>query len=117
MQRECALGIVKEQLKKLHITLEPETEDIHMNLLYSRQNYDTKYRDWIKQIIQQNQLYKIYNQKKLEEILWKKWAEIVYFEFRKRKGLSSLKVLKECSPKHYKYFLVIYKERSKRNID
>lgn len=82
LQHECTLGIIQEQLNKLDIKLVEKNENIHVNLLFERQRYDLKYKKWIKYIIKQNKKYHVYNEKKLKNILWKKWAEITYFGIR-----------------------------------
>ena len=89
-QREFALNNMKEQLKELNIELPKEYEHIHENFLFSRCSYNLEYKKWLLLIIKQNKMHHIYNQKKLEKILWRKWVEISYFEIRSQKNLLKL---------------------------
>ena len=111
-QRLFALNNIKEQLKKLSIELPKEYEHIHENFLFSRCPYSIEYKKWIMLIIKQNQKYHVYNQKKLEQILWRKWVEISYFEIRTQKNLLKLiKCIAEIPISYMGQLLLIKKER------
>lgn len=94
LQGKIAMQIMQEQLDKLHLDLSEEYADIHKDFLFSRKPYDIRCKKWIKTLLTQNKKYKIYNQKKMKNILWKKWAEISYFGIAKqKKPVSILKIL------------------------
>ncbi len=112
VQTECAKNIMAEQLSWLGLKLPDDWENIHWGLLTGRKPYDLKIKAWIERIIEHNKIYKVYNQVKLEKTLWNKWAETVYFEIFKAKGLNKLKVLFTLPVKYYPVLLKIRKERS-----
>lgn len=73
VQEDCARRIMQEQLDKLHLSLTPETEKIHMYLMSRRGvKYDISIKKWLQQIIDANKKYMVYDQKILERILWNK---------------------------------------------
>ena len=104
LQKNIAIQIMQEQLDNLHIKLDEESTDIHKDFLFSRKPYNVKYKNWIKTLLIQNRKYKIYNQKKMRKILWKKWAEISYYGIAKaKKAKSVFKIAMHISPMHYFY--------------
>ena len=115
-QAECALNIMKEQLKELHLELPEELEAFHGNLLTQRKAFDLKYKKWLKLIISQNKKYKVYDSEKLEEVLWKKWAEITYFGLRKQKSVFGiLKIIFSYPVSKMKFLLDIKKQRARQD--
>ncbi len=92
LQKNIAIQIMQEQLDKLNIKLDKEYANIHKDFLYSRKPYDIKCKKWLKMLLAQNKKYKVYDQRKLETILWKKWVEISYFGLAKQK--NPFKILK-----------------------
>ncbi len=114
-QRDCTILNMKEQLESLHVELTSEYEDIHYNFLLKRQPYDLRYQKWLETIILQNKKYKIYGQKKLEEILWGKWVETSYFALTKERNLLKIiKILFNIPLKYWGEILVIKRKRVKR---
>ena len=115
-QAECALNRMKEQLKELHLELPEELEAFHGNLLTQRKAFDLKYKKWLKLIISQNKKYKVYDSEKLEEVLWKKWAEITYFGLRKQKSVFGiLKIVFSYPVSKMKFLLDIKKQRARQD--
>ena len=115
-QEECVIGIIQEQLNELHICLDEESVVIHPGLLNQRKEYTLYIKKWIKKIISQNKKYKIYNQKKLENILWCKWAEISYFALAKeRNPFNMIKILMGIPLKYWGELVKIRKSRTKKD--
>ena len=112
-QRNIALQIMQEQLKKIGLDLTDEYSEIHRDFIFSRKPYDLKINSWIKKIIEHNKIHRVYNQKKLEKTLWNKWAESVYFELFKAKGLGKIKVLLTLPIRYYPELIKIRKHRKK----
>lgn len=92
LQKNIAVQIMQEQLNKLNMNITDENSDMHRDFLFVRKPYDVKYKKWIKTLLIQNKKYKVYNQKKLKDILWIRWAEISYFGLATQKNL--IKILK-----------------------
>lgn len=93
IQTECAKNIMAEQLSWLGLKLPEDWQTIHYGLLTGRKPFDLRYKKWIKTIISHNRKHKVYNHKKLRNILWAKWTEIVYFELAKTSSFKKIKVL------------------------
>lgn len=114
LQDECAKNIMAEQLAWLGLDLPEDWENLHWGLLTGRKPYDLRYRKWIKTIIKANKKHKVFNHKKLKNILWSKWTETVYFEFVKTKKLSVILSLPLfCYPKLFE----IKKARSSKEVN
>lgn len=116
IQEQCAINIVQEQLDKLHLKLTDATRPIHMHLMVRKGiRYDIAIKKWLKQIIEANKKYKVYDQKILEKVLWNKWAEICYYGLAQRKGiLNKIKVALSLNVKYYPKLFKIRKERKNR---
>ncbi len=116
LQKNIAIQIMQEQLDNLHIKLDEDYADIHKDFLFSRKPYDIKCKKWIKILLAQNKKYKVYNQKKLKKILWKKWTEISYFGLVKAKNINvALKIAFQISPKYYLQLVYYWIIRKRRN--
>lgn len=115
-QYACAVMNMKEQLERIGIGLTKEEEKIHYNFLSKRQPYDLRYKKWIETIISNNLKYKECNPDKLEEVLWKKWAETSYFALAKeRKPLNIAKIAINVPFSYWGEFLKIRKSRVKKD--
>ncbi len=90
LQNNIAIQIMQEQLDKLQLDLNEDYADIHKDFIYARKPYDIKCKKWIKILLAHNKKYKVYNQKKLRIILWKKWAEISYFGLATQKNTAAI---------------------------
>lgn len=112
LQKNTAIQIMQEQLNKLHIEPDEEYSNIHMNFLFSRKPYDIKCKKWIKILLAQNNKYKIYDQKKMKNILWKKWVEISYFGLAKQR--NPVKILKILFNIPFVYIPCLFKIRKHR---
>ncbi len=114
LQRKIAIQIMQEQLVKLHIELSEEYEDIHKDFLFGRKPYDIKIKKWIKTLLIQNRKYKIYDQKKMKKILWKKWAEISYYGIAKAPKIGvAIKIAMNISPAYYFQLFRLWRTRRK----
>lgn len=115
VQTECAKNIMAEQLAWLGLELPEDWEKVHLGLLTGRKTYDLRYLEWIKTIIKANKKHKVFNHKKLKNILWAKWTETVYFELAKAKGLNNkFKVLLSLPVFCYPNLLKIKMHRSSK---
>lgn len=115
IQRDCALRIMREQLNELGLTLNGDIEKYHENFLIKRHSYDKEYLRWLKEIIKANKDKKVYNQKILEDILWKKWAEIVYFGMRKCSIKQKIIRIITLPLKYYSELMAIRIRRKKKS--
>lgn len=115
LQNNIAIHIMQEQLDKLHIELNDEYVNIHKDFLFNRKKYSLKIKSWIKTIINQNKIYKIYNHKKLKKILWSKWTEISYFAIaEQRKVFYAIKILLNIPVRYLPFLIKIKSNRSKK---
>ena len=114
MQSDCVYKIIQEQLDKLNLTLYEEIKPLHEQLLTARKPFDLRIKNWMQEIIDANRIYHIYDQKKLKDLLYKKWAEICYFGFATQKGLKAkISVLVSLPISQYIELFRIRKARSK----
>ncbi|MGN0443407.1 MAG: glycosyltransferase family 2 protein [Acutalibacteraceae bacterium] len=113
IQNECAINIMREQLECIGLTLSDDNEKYHAHFLSRRHNYDIGYLNWIKKIITANNQIKAYNQIKLESILYKKWAETVYFGLKGCSLKEKIKRLKTLPLKYYPELIKIFLKRRK----
>ena len=94
LQKNIAIQIMQEQLDKLNVELSDEYAGIHKDFLCGRKPYEIRCKKWIKTLLKQNKKCKIYNQKKMKKILWKKWTEISYYGLAKQKNpVEILKII------------------------
>lgn len=114
IQEECALGIIREQTENLGIKISDENMKYIRGLFSVRKNYDLNIKFWIEQIIKANKKTKVYNEKKLKSMLWKKWAETTYFELYKTNYAGKIKALFLLPIRYYPELLKIRKARKKR---
>ena len=115
LQKNTAIRIMQEQLDMLHIELDDEFAEIHRDFLFSRKPYDIKCKKWIKKLLAHNKKYKVYDQKKMKNILWKKWAEISYFGIAKQKNpFNILKIILNIPFKYIPCLFEIKKRRKSR---
>lgn len=114
VQNNCALAIMQEQMRALGIELDDNTKSYHINFLSSRHTYDIAYRKWIKTIIEANKGKNIYNQRILEKILWKKWAEIVYFGLKSCGFIEKINRLATLPLTYYPELITIRCKRKKK---
>ncbi len=112
LQTDIATQIISEQLEALHISCDDEILEIHRNFILERKEYNLKFKKWIKKLIAQNKIYKIYNADKLKKILWKRWAEISYFELAKsRNPIKIIRILANTPIKFWNILFKTYKNR------
>ena len=112
LQRNIAIQIMQEQLNKLHLELDEVYAEIHNDFLFSRKPYDIRCKKWIKTLLKQNKKCKIYNQKKMKKILWKKWTEISYYGIAKQKNPAE--ILKIIFNIHFIYIPHLIEVRNNR---
>ena len=79
-QEECVQRIAQEQLDYLHLLMDKDIMPLHNNFLRRFATYNSRTQKWLKTIIIANKKYKIYNQKKLKQVLWYRWTKICYAE-------------------------------------
>lgn len=104
-QMECARDIMAEQLSWLELSLPENWENIHFGFFVGRKKYDLNQKKWIESILRQNRRKKVYNQRILKKMLYEKWAETVYFQIQKKKGIKKIKPLLFL-PIRYWYVLI-----------
>lgn len=112
LQKKIAIQIIQEQLDKLHVKLDEDYADIHKGFLFNRKPYDIRCKKWIKTLLKQNKKYKIYNQKKMKNILWEKWTEISYFGLTKQK--NPVKILKTIFNIPFSFMPYLFEIRGSR---
>lgn len=113
LQNNIAIQIMQEQLDNLQLDLNEDYADIHKDFLYARKPYDIKCKKWIKILLAQNRKHKVYNHRKLKNILWKKWAEISYFGLAKQKNpITILKILLNIP---FAYLPCLFEIKTNRN--
>ena len=113
-QADCVFGIIQEQLDKLHLSLHDEIKSFHYLFLTSRKPYDLRIKKWIKTLISSNKKYNIYDKRQLNDILWKKWAEIVYFALYSATTKAKISLLIELPIGYWPELLKIRRSRAKR---
>ena len=115
-QEQCAVNIVQEQLDKLHLTLTEETKPIHMHLMVRKGiSYDIAIKKWLRVLLDANKKYKVYDQKLMENILYKKWAEICYYGLARSKGVAAkIKVALSLNIKYYPELMRIRKMKKSK---
>ena len=112
LQKNIAKQIIAEQLQSLEISCDDEMFEIHKDFIFERKEYNLKFKKWIKKLIAQNKTHKIYNENKLKNVLWQRWAEISYFALAKsRNPLKLLKILMNTPVKYWNIIFRIYKTR------
>ncbi len=115
-QKECAKNIMAEQLSWLELSLPENWEEIHFGCLTGRRMYNPEFKKWIEKIISQNKKYKIYNQEKLENVLWNKWIETSYFTLAKeRNPVNTVKILFNIPFRYWSHLLKIKKSRIEKD--
>ena len=86
-QRDCAFRVVQYQLDDLHLSLPEEIKPLHFRFFSDNNKFVTKeMKDWLCKIIQANRKYKVYDQKKLKEIIWTRWIAIYNKELKEHPG-------------------------------
>lgn len=114
LQKNIAIQIMQEQLDKLHLEFDEIYAEIHKDFLFSRKPYDIRCKKWIKTLLKQNKKCKIYNQKKMNKTLWKKWAEISYFGMSNQK--NPVKILNILFNVPFIYIPYLFEIRKSRKI-
>lgn len=95
------------------IEIQDEMLPYHRNMFSERKKYDHKLKTWIKELIKANEKAKVYNQIILEKLLWKKWAETVYFSLKGCSLKEKIKRLKTLPLKYYPELIKIFLKRRK----
>ena len=116
LQEKCVQGIIQEQFNKLHLVVSPEVLQFH-RCLFPRANviYHLAIKEWFEKIIAANKTYKEFNQKEMQKLLRKKWAEISYYALAKtRNPITMLKILLNVPLKYWYVLFQIYKYRRSR---
>ncbi len=112
LQKDIATQIIVEQLQTLEISCDDEILEMHRNFLFERKEYNLKFKKWIKKLIAQNKIYKIYNVHKLQMILWQRWAEISYFALAKtRNPITKVKILVNIPLRYWNKLFETYQHR------
>ena len=97
LQKEYAFRIIQNQLDYLHLTLPKDIREEHIQLPRAIVSYDKRIKKWIKEIINANAKYKIYNQKKLKKLLWYYWSIACYAELSNSSLLKRIYILMSLS--------------------
>lgn len=114
-QYACAVANMREQLEAIGIELTTKDESIHYNFLLKRQPYDVRCKEWLKKIICQNKIHKIYNQKLLKKVLWEKWTETSYFALaEERNPIKIIEILFNLPLKYWGHLIEIRKYRHEK---
>lgn len=112
LQKDIASQIIMEQLQALEISCDDELLEIHRNFFLERKEYNLKFKKWIKKLISQNKIYKVYDGYKLKEILWQRWAELSYFALAKtRNPIKMIKILSNTPLRYWNKLFDTYKHR------
>lgn len=112
LQKDIATQIITEQLQALNISCDNEILDIHINFIFERKKYNLRFKKWIKKLIAQNKIYKVYNDHKFKTILWQRWAEISYFELAKTHNpIKMVKILVNTPIRYWNKLFETYKNR------
>lgn len=112
LQNDIATQIIAEQLQALEISCDDELLEIHRNFMLERKEYNLKFKKWIKKIIAQNKIYRIYNGYKLKTILWQRWAEVSYFALAKTHNpVKMVKILLNTPVRYWNILFKTYKHR------
>jgi hypothetical protein len=118
LQAQCVLDNIRGQLKEIGLELPKEYETIHKDFILKRHKYDIGIREWIVKLILANRENKVFQQKQLECVLWKKWAEIIYYELRNRKNMAERIKLLQTLPIKYTYEIIkIFLKRKRKFKD
>lgn len=115
IQDDCTNQIIQEQLDRLHLTLTDEITPYHAGLLTDRKPYDIRIKGWMKEIINANQKFQVYNQSILKKLLHEKWIEISYYGLYDRN--NRIQVLTHLAITSYPKLLSMYisRRRKKKN--
>lgn len=113
-QDVCALNIMDEQLSALGLRLTDDTIPYHSHYLSKRQPYSEGCLNWIRQIIAANRKKQIYDRKALESLIWKKWAEIIYFGLKDAGARDRIRMLGTLPLKYFPELLHIRSARRKK---
>ena len=112
IQKDCTKRIIQEQLDRLHLTLTDEIAPYHMSLLTARKPYDIRIKEWMKEIINANQKYQVYNQSILIKLLHEKWVEICYFGLAEKKNLKQ--IFGSLNIRYYPHLIYLYFQRKRK---
>ena len=116
-QDECVYRIMQEQLDDLHLSLSEDLLYSHHNYFRGHDVYNPKLKKWIKQIIKANKKYKIYNQEKLESLLWDRFAMVCYNEFSRSNVFNILRIFLFLPTRCKIKLFSIRREYKKKNKD
>ena len=106
---------MSEQLQRLQLELPYNWLEIHYEFFLGRKKYNLGCRKWIKKIVVQNKIHKVYNQEKLKNLLWRKWAETSYFELAKtRNPITMLRILLNIPFPYWSELFIINRNRKNR---
>lgn len=112
IQNECVCRIIQEQLDQLHLDLTEDIKPYHIQLLTSRKPFDLRIKKWMKQVIEANKQYGVYNQQILQNLLNKKWVEICYFSLAEKKNLKQ--IFGSLSIRYYPHLIYLYFQRKRK---
>lgn len=114
-QEECVYGIIQEQLDRLHLTLTDELKPCHWRLFSTRRPYDPKTQEWLDQLLQANDRYKVYDRKKFKKIIRGGRAHVCYFAMAKEPDKRKrLKILTSVTPACYPELFKLFFSRKKK---
>lgn len=110
---------IKEQLSRLHIDISDDDYNIHYGFLTGRKAYDKNTYRWLRKLIDSNDRYEYFNKKVFGDIIWSKWAEIIYYDFALNRSPRKLADHLFELPNKYKVRLlkkIIYKGLKKNAV-
>ena len=101
-QNLCRNQIIAEQLERLHLRATDSVFRYQNTLAFNTKSYDPNIKGWIRQLLESNKTYKIYDEKIFKSILWEKWAKISYYGILNEKSfLTKIKILLNCTIQNY----------------
>ena len=74
-QTQCAINVIQEQLDALHLEMPEDVKRLHHGYFY-KDRYSFRMELWLRRILRANRRYRVYDQKKLKEIVWTRWRGI-----------------------------------------
>ncbi len=75
----CTRNVQKKLLGRLGIEISDEEYKLHHRLLSGRKPYDLRYKAWINNLLVQNRMFGVYDQKLFYRMLHDCWYNIVYY--------------------------------------
>lgn len=98
-QKKYVFQIVQIQLSVLHLQLPNNIKDAHILFPKGEAQFSITLKKWIKQIINANKKYQVFNHKKIKKILWYYWSKTCYAELSHSSAFKRLTLIISLSPR------------------